>query len=101
MNRYAFDAAALPRGGSKTHVAFLTADDKQDLYACYDRFVDRSNGLIQLPPHVLDSIFTDSSLRVLGYRRDSRLEGYMIFWFRQGPQQQFLAQQHGHSSTGL
>lgn len=89
MNRYMFKAEALPRGG-KDNLEFLTADDKADLAACYDRFVERSNGLIEMPPHVLDSLFSDHNLRLLGYRRDGRLEGYMIFSFEQAHSNNFL-----------
>ncbi|MEZ4515918.1 MAG: GNAT family N-acetyltransferase [Chloroflexota bacterium] len=57
MNRYAFKAAALPPGKGKSHVDFLMADDKADLAACYDRFLEQTNGLFELPLHVLDNMF--------------------------------------------
>jgi predicted acetyltransferase len=79
MNRYAFRPDALPGGGSKANVDFLSNADKADLNACYDRFVERSSGLFELPPHMLDNLFSDSNLHLLGYRRDGRLEGYMTF----------------------
>lgn len=90
MNRYAFKAGALADGSNKAHVDFLTVEDKEDVRACYDRLVDRTNGLIEMPPHVLDSIFTDTSLHLAGYRRDGRLEGYMIYWFEKAHNNNFL-----------
>lgn len=81
MNRYCFPAQALPPGGMKTNVDFLGMEDKQEVHDCYDRFLERTNGLIELPPHVLESLFTDPSLRIIGYRDNGRLRGYLIFRF--------------------
>lgn len=90
MNRYAFRANALPRGRTKEHVDFLTADDKDALGACYQRLVERSNGLLEMPPHVLEFMMSDHNLRKVGVRRDGRLEGYMTFMFETAHDRNFL-----------
>jgi predicted acetyltransferase len=82
MNRYSFRPDALPASGPKARLAFLTADDKEALAACYDRFLERTNGLIEFPPHVLDALFTDPANRIVGYWDGGQLCGYMVFRFQ-------------------
>lgn len=91
MNRYSFRPDALfspmPAAG---RVDYLTADDRDDLAACYDRHVSRTNGLIELPPHVLEALFTDSSVHIVGYWEGGSLRGYLIFRFEPAPGDNWL-----------
>lgn len=91
MNRYSFRADALPAAHGRARLDFLTADDRDELAACYDRFLARTNGLIELPPHVLDALFTDPALRFVGYREGGRLRGYLIFRFEPVREDNFLS----------
>jgi predicted acetyltransferase len=81
MNRYSFPAKVLPDGGRKRYVDYLGSEDKQAVHDCYDRFLERTNGLIELPPHVLEGLFSDPSLRIVGYKDNGRLRGYLVFRF--------------------
>ena len=81
MYRYSFLPGGLHHGRAKSHIVNLTADDKADVAACYDRFLERTNGLIELPPHVLSALFSDPALKMVGYRANGRLEGYLLFRF--------------------
>ncbi len=90
MNRYSFAPDALPAGGQRTTVETLTVADKAELAACYDRFLERTNGLIALPPHVLDALFTDPASHIVGYRQDGQLRGYLIFRFEAAPGNNWL-----------
>lgn len=90
MNRYHFTAQALPAGGMKHNVDYLGMADKQAVHDCYDRFLDRTNGLIELPPHVLEGLFTDPALRIIGYKDNGRLRGYLIFRFEPLREDNFL-----------
>lgn len=89
LNRYSFAPDALPAGG-RAEVEYLTAADKDELAACYDRFLERSNGLIVLPPHVLDALFTDPASHIVGYRQAGQLRGYLIFRFEAAPGNNWL-----------
>lgn len=91
MNRYSFRPDALPAGGVRARVDYLTAADRDDLAACYDRFLGRTNGLIEIPSHVLDSLFSDPALHIVGYREEGALRGYLIFRFEEAPGQNWLA----------
>lgn len=78
MNRYVLDPATLPRQGRKDGIVYLNAADKDALHACYDRLVERTNGLIELPPHVLDGLFNDAAALIVGCRTDGELTGYLL-----------------------
>jgi len=80
LNRYSFPPAALP-ARPKARVEFLTTEDKAAVGDCYERFRRRTNGLLQLPPHVLNSLFTDPSMRLVGVRDGDRVRGYLLFRF--------------------
>jgi predicted acetyltransferase len=90
MNRYSFRPDALP-AGPRARVDYLTADDRDALAACYDRFLERTNGLIVLPSHVLDALFTDPANRIVGLREGNRLRGYAIFRFQPANENNWLA----------
>ena len=90
MNRYSFRPEALPVAGAGARVEYLTTADREELAACYDRFLERTNGLIALPPHVLDHLFTDTSIRIVGYREDGALRGYLVFRFEPAPGDNWL-----------
>lgn len=91
LNRYTFRPDALPAHRSYAGVEFLTAEDKDAVRDCYNRFLERTNGLLELLPHVLDSLFTDPAQRVVGYRRDGVLCGYMLFRFEPARGDNWLA----------
>ena len=91
MNRYSFHPGTLPDSGAGARAEYLTVADRDDLAACYDRFLARTNGLIEMPPHVLDGLFTDSALHIVGYREAGDLRGYLIFRFEPAPGNNWLA----------
>lgn len=78
MNRYVLDPATLSGDGAKEGIVYLDAGDKDALHACYDRLVERTNGLIELPPHVLDGLFSDASALIVGCRSEGELTGYLL-----------------------
>ncbi|MBP8948246.1 MAG: GNAT family N-acetyltransferase [Candidatus Promineofilum sp.] len=80
LNRYSFPPNVLP-ARPKARVEFLSADDKTAVGDCYERFRARTNGLLRLPPHVLDSLFTDPAMRLVGVRDGGRVRGYLLFRF--------------------
>ncbi len=90
MNRYSFRPDDLPPGGVGARVEYLTADSREELAACYDRHLERTNGLLELPPHVLDSLFSDPAFRIVGYRESGVLRGYLIFRFEPAPGDNWL-----------
>lgn len=90
MNRYRFKADSLPSGWSKEGIDFLTAQDKQAVHDCYDRFLERTNGLIELPPHVLEGLFSDPAIKIVGLRKNNQVAGYLVFRFETAKEDNFL-----------
>lgn len=90
LNRYSFTPASLPAGGERYRVDYLTAADRDALAACYDRHLERTNGLIQMAPHMLDALFADTTQRIVGYREGDQLRGYLVFRFEPGPGENWL-----------
>ncbi len=91
MNRYSFRPDALPAGGAGMGVEYLSAADKIAMAACYDRYLARTNGLIEIPSHVLDALFYDPALHIVGYREDGELRGYLVFRFQPAPGDNWLS----------
>lgn len=92
MNRYSFRPDALPAGGvGRARVEYLSVADKAAMAACYDRYLTRTNGLIEIPSHVLDALFNDPALHVVGYREGGKLRGYLIFRFQPAPGDNWLS----------
>lgn len=87
FSQYRFRPAALHRSASKVHVRFLTAEDKDALMDCYDRYQTATHGMIVRYPPEWDGWFTNLGLerRLVGYVRDGCVEGYILFNFKARP----------------
>jgi predicted acetyltransferase len=92
MNQYRVKPADLPRGRSRDHVSFLTAADKEEVMACYNRYLDRTHGMMSKPELSFSYLFDNLANRVLGYRQDGRLLGYLVFDFKADTPGNFLQQ---------
>ena len=83
VNEYRFSPSSLPRGKSKAHVRFLTAEDKAATIACYNRVAERTHGMTYFHAFRWDNLFKNES-RIVGYEKDGRIEGYMVYSFEKG-----------------
>jgi predicted acetyltransferase len=85
MNRYRVKPAALPKRPSRAHVRYLDkSDDKQAVLDCYNRFLDRTHGLIERSAYELKRLLENPNHRILGYEKDGRIMGYLAFDFEKG-----------------
>jgi predicted acetyltransferase len=80
MAQYRVKTSSLPRT-SKEHIVELSAADGQALVDCYHRVAQRTHGLFRRSNAYATRIFEDKSVRILGYKVDDRLEGYLIIGF--------------------
>lgn len=87
LSQYRIRPAALRKGASKAHVRFLTAEDKEALMACYNRYQAATHGMIVRYPPEWDGWFTNLGLenRFVGFEREGCLEGYLLFGFKARP----------------
>jgi predicted acetyltransferase len=84
VNQYRISPASLPRGKSKAHIRFLKAEDKEAVIGCYNRMVERTHGMTYALPIRWKNLFEQGNGRIVGYERDGRLEGYLIYDFEKG-----------------
>ncbi len=89
-NRYRLQPAALPRGDRPTHLRYLTKDDVPALLACYERYAQRTHGMIARTERDFERLLGKSELRVIGYETDGVIQGYMAFTFASACDENFL-----------
>jgi len=84
MNQYRIRPAALPKRPSRAHVRYLGENDKQAVEDCYNRFLDKTHGLMTKSAYELDRLVKGAKHQILGYERDGRVMGYLAFTFDKG-----------------
>ncbi len=89
-NLYRLRPDSLPKGSGNLRTSFLTADHREAVQACYNRFMSRTHGLMKRLNYVWDDLFASSSLKVVGVTRQGQLTGYLIFKFEKGQAGHFL-----------
>jgi predicted acetyltransferase len=82
QNQYHILPSALPAAGRKERVAFLTAEDKEAVRACFNRYAARTHGMIEKSETEVGRLFDNPETRLVGYRGDAGIEGYLAFTFR-------------------
>jgi predicted acetyltransferase len=89
MSQYHVQPSDLPRG-SKEQIVFLRADEKELLRECYNRVMERNHGLMEKSDIELSGLFNNVANRIVAYKRDERVLGYMVFSFKPSEQENFL-----------
>ncbi|MGF7057579.1 GNAT family N-acetyltransferase [Brassicibacter mesophilus] len=89
-NQYKVKSQRLPKGKTKTKVSYLNIEDKDLLNDCYNRFLDNTNGMIEKTEREIEGIFKNPSNRVVGYKNNDKIEGYMTFTFKAGESGSFV-----------
>jgi predicted acetyltransferase len=84
MSQYRVAPAAFPKGATKEHVRYLGPDDKQAIAACYNRFADRTHGMMYKTEREMRSLFRRQENQIIGVELDGELRGYLVYTFEQG-----------------
>ncbi len=84
MSRYRIKPVALPAAGDTSHLRRLDPADREALRACYNHYTHRNHGMIEKIDHQLDQLFGDEDLRITGFEKNGRLEGYVAFNYQAG-----------------
>jgi len=90
LNEYRVSPGSLPKGPSRQHIVWLSQADIPLLLDCYQRCQARTHGLIQQSEADFAGWFASLERRVVGYKRDGKIEGYLIFRFQPHAQGNFL-----------
>jgi len=86
MNQYSIKPKNLPSGGSKSHIRHFQEGDKQLLLDCYARIAEKTNGMIDRSEAELNNILIVSQNKIAVYKRDGKVEGYIVFMFKKASQ---------------
>ncbi len=85
INQYCAKPHSFPATGSKEHARYLTADDIPALNDCYNRYVDTTTGMIEELEINWRAFFKPTStMKLVGYEKDGRLQAYLLFQFSPG-----------------
>lgn len=90
LSEYRVRPSALPNGRTKQHIAWLSQADVPVVLDCYQRCQARTHGLIQRAHAEVARFFTAVGKRVVGYKRDGQILGYLVFSFAPHDQDNFL-----------
>ncbi|WP_202710531.1 GNAT family N-acetyltransferase [Sporosalibacterium faouarense] len=90
MNQYRISPKYLPKGESKNNVFFAGEKDKIELLDCYNRCMKKTHGMIKKNLKDIENIFKNSENRVIAYRTNNKIEGYLIFNFKYNDNDSFL-----------
>ncbi len=98
INHFRVKPESLPAGGDRHAVRWLQKEDSEALLACYSRFQECTNGLIDKKAYEVDRLFTNPETKVIGYFENSgdkseraELKAYLVFNFKQpDPQNNFM-----------
>ena len=84
INQYRIKPSVLPKGPSKNGVRYLIKEDRQALVACYQRFADRTHGMMNKSEREVSRLFSAPRNRIVGYEQNGKIQGYMVFVFQEG-----------------
>ena len=90
LNQYRVKPASLPRGPSKVHVHMLRPEDKSALLACHNRVAAQTHGMLQRSIFEADRLFASLKARLVGYKKDGEILGYLVFTFERDKQDNWL-----------
>lgn len=81
MRQYKIEPKYFPKGPSKEHIEFLKEDDKDAIINCYNRVLEKNNGMMEKTEPCLKRLFRNDT-RLVGYKQGNELLGYMSFTFK-------------------
>lgn len=82
FNQYKLKPAAFPKYCTKEHLFAFKPEDKQLLIDCYERIVENRHGMSSRPSIDWDNMTANVDNRIMCYKNNGRIEGYMIFTFK-------------------
>lgn len=88
--QYRLKPSAFPNRGSKDHLCYLISEDLQQIVDCYNRFAVKNHGAMEKRAYEFERLLGSNENHVIGYKKDGILEGYLIFSFKRGNEDNFL-----------
>ncbi len=89
MNRYRLRPADLPKGEGKKHIFFLSKKDFPAMMRCYDRYANKTHGMMKKCRFEMMRFETPKS-KIVGYKKNGKISGYMVFNFKSARDDNFI-----------
>ncbi|RDI45818.1 GNAT family N-acetyltransferase [Falsibacillus pallidus] len=90
MDQYAVVPRAFPNFKDKSGLVFLDASDKEDVKKCYELKVMSTHGMMHKTEAELDRMFQNPEIKIIGYKNNGKLEGYLQFHFKKASEMNFI-----------
>ncbi|MFJ3389058.1 enhanced intracellular survival protein Eis [Lysinibacillus sp. NPDC086135] len=90
MHQYSVEPSSFPKGATKKHLTFLTAQDQHKLADCYRRVALRKHGMFLKTESELASIFNNPQNYIIAVEKGDSIQGYMVFSFNKQSETNFL-----------
>ncbi len=90
ISQFKIKPCDLPKSNSKKNIKFLSKADAEEMCKFYNSVVNKTNGLIEKCPKEFQILFNMETTKILGYKVDNAILGYLIFHFRKGEDSSFL-----------
>jgi predicted acetyltransferase len=89
VNKYLIKPSDLPRGNSKKHIRSLKKEDFRAMHACYDRYAAKTHGMFKRCKYESMRLGWQN-VQIVGYVNRNRIEGYVVFSFKSGREDNFI-----------
>ncbi|MFD1739350.1 enhanced intracellular survival protein Eis [Bacillus salitolerans] len=82
MNQYRMNPSGLPKHAKKDHLQFAREEDGPLLVDCFNRYAKDTHGMIYKNGHEAKNYFQDPNKKIVVYKKDNVIEGYLSFSFK-------------------
>ncbi|WP_349408918.1 enhanced intracellular survival protein Eis [Pseudalkalibacillus sp. SCS-8] len=89
-NRFRVKPMHLPKGGSKSHLSYLTVEHADDLTAYYNKTASHTHGLFLRTPSDFERSMKQPGHIMVGFIENEEIRGYAGFSFHAEPEDSFL-----------
>ncbi|MTI71490.1 MAG: GNAT family N-acetyltransferase [Firmicutes bacterium] len=89
MNQYKIKPCDFKKGDSKKNITYLDKGDKEDIINCYNRYFENNHGMMEKTDMEIKEFFKSEN-RIIGYKNNGKLEGYIVFKFHKDEGDSFL-----------
>jgi predicted acetyltransferase len=89
ISHYRIKPADLPRGKSRDHIRTLQKRDQKAIVDCYNRYAEKTHGMMRKSAYEI-GMYAKPSVKVVGYKRGSKIQGYVAFSFRSVKESNFV-----------
>ena len=90
ISQYRVKPSNLPKGKSKSNIKHIRGNDAKKLLDCYTRIYEKTNGLIEKYEREFQLLFNNQKMKVVGYKKNNEIKGYMVFEFKPSHDKIFL-----------